>query len=188
MTCRLARHNGFRMTAVDDPDTPIPPVGTNPSARRERPPWPAAARWALTLLVIGAAVGFFMFATRRTVVGVDGPATDPAVVSQIPGPGDRVLRQTEVGAELKQGYDGRILVNGQEVPEAQMEGALDPNSKAAKNFGVRPNNRNKVFFQPGVGKIFDKFSGREVTITVRFWREADGPAKARTITWQFSIT
>jgi len=178
------------MTAIDDPDTPIPPVGggARPHARPERRPWPAAARWALTTLAIGAAVLFFMFATRRTVVGVDGPATDPAVVSQVPGPGDRVLRQTEVGAELKPGYDGRIIVNGQEVPEDQMEGALDPNSKEAKDFGVRPNNRNKVFFQPGVGKIFDKFSGREVTITVRFWKEADGPTKARTVTWQFSIT
>lgn len=176
------------MTAIDDPDTPTPPDGPPAPVRRERRPWPAAARWALTLLAIGAAVAFFMFATRRTVVGVDGPASDPAVVSQTPGPGDRVLRQTEVGAELKQGYDGRIIINGQEVPEDQMEGALDPNSKAARSFGVRPNNRNKVFFQPGTGKIFDKFSGREVTITVRFWREADGPAKARTITWQFSIT
>ncbi len=176
------------MTAIDDPDDPTAPVSPAAGPQRTRRPWPPAARWTVTLLAIGMAVAFFMFATRRTVVGVDGPATDPAVVSQTPGPGDRVLRQTEVGAELKQGYDGRIIINGQEVPEDQMEGALDPNSKAAHKFGVRPNNRNKVFFQPGTGKILDTFSGREVTITVRFWREADGPAKARTITWQFSIT
>jgi hypothetical protein len=174
------------MTAIDDPDSP-PPADPEP-VRRERAPWPPAVRWVLTIVAIGAAVAFFMFATRRTVVGVDGPASDPAVVHQTPGPGDRVLRQTEVGAELKPGYDGRIIVNGQEVPEDQMEGSLDPNSREAKDFGVRPNNRNKVFFQPGPGKIIDTFSGREVTITIRFWREIDGPAKARTITWQFSIT
>lgn len=140
------------------------------------------------MLALGAAVAFFVFATRRTVTGVDGPTSDPAVVRQVPGPGDRVLRQTEVGVELKPGYDGRIIVNGQEVPESQMQGALDPSSRTAHEFGVRPNNRNEVFFQPGPGKMIDTFSGREVTITVRFWREADGPAKARTITWQFSIT
>ncbi len=183
-----ARHNGANMTAIDDPDVPTPPVDPTEPTKPQRGEWHPLVRWAVIVLALGAAVAFFMFATRRTVTGVDGPATDPAVVRQIPGPGDRVLRQTEVGAELKPGYDGRIIVNGQEVPEDQMEGSLDPSSKAARDFGVRPNNRNKIFFQPGSGKIIDKFSGREVTITVRFWKEADGPAKARTITWQFSIT
>jgi hypothetical protein len=176
------------MTAIDDPDAPNPPASPAGVGRRERREWPPAARWAVIVLALSASIAFFLFATRRTVTGVDGPASDPAVVREVPGPGDRVLRQTQVGAELKPGYDGRIIVNGQEVPEDQMQGALDPNSKTAHDFGVRPNNRNEVFFQPGTGKIIDKFSGREVTITIRFWKEADGPGKARTITWQFSIT
>src|SRR6478752_6125926 len=172
------------MTAIDDPDSPVPPVTPTARTKRERREWPPVARWTVIVLALGAAIAFFMFATRRTVTGVDGPASDPAVVRQVPGPGDRVLRQTQVGAELKPGYDGRISVNGQEVPEDQMEGALDPNSKTAQEFGVRPNNRNQVFFQPGPGKVIGQFSGREVSITVRFWKESDGPSKARTITWQ----
>ena len=80
------------------------------------------------------------------------PADDPAVVSRVPGPGDKVLRQSEVGAELKPGYDGRVLVNGVEIPEDQMVGALDPGSSEAQRFGVRPNNRNEVFFKPEAGQ------------------------------------
>ena len=176
------------MTDVVDPYPAAALPEPAPRKRPERAEWPPLARWALIVLALGAAITFFLFATRRTVTGVDGPATDKAVVSQVPGPGDRVLRQTEVGAELKQGYDGRLSVNGQEIPEDQMEGALDPNSKTARSFGVRPNNRNKVFFKPGPGKALASFSGREVTITVRFWKEAEGPGKSRTITWQFAIT
>jgi len=142
----------------------------------------------LIVLVLAGAVAFLVFATRRGVSGVDAPASDRAVVRQVPGPGDRVLSQTEVGAELKAGYDGRLVINGLEVPEAQMSGALDPTSSDARTFGVRPNNRNLVFFKPGPGKVIDKFPGREVSISVRFWREADGPARSRQITWQFSIT
>ena len=176
------------MTAIDDPESPPPPVKPTGRTKPERREWPPVARWAVIVLALGAAIAFFMFATRRTVTGVDGPASDPAVVRRVPGPGDRVLRQTQVGAELKPGYDGRISVNGQEIPEDQMEGALDPNSKTAKEFGVRPNNRNQVFFQPGPGKVIGQLSGREVSIRVRFWKESDGQGKARTITWQFSIT
>ncbi len=176
------------MTDVVDPTVPPPPPEPARSTSRERREWPPLLRWALIVLALGAAIAFFMFATRRTVTGVDGPASDRAVVKQVPGPGDRVLRQTEVGAELRPGYDGRITVNGQEIPEDQMEGALDPNSKEAQDFGVRPNNRNKVFFKPAPGKAIASFSGREVTITIRFWKESDGPGKARTITWQFAIT
>lgn len=140
------------------------------------------------VLVLVVALGFLVWATRRGQSGVDGPASDRAVVRQVPGPGARVLRQSEVGAELKVGYDGRVLLNGIEVPEAQMSGALDPSSPDARKYGVRPNNRNQVFFKPGPGKVIDTFPGREVSITVRFWREADGPARARQVTWQFSIT
>jgi hypothetical protein len=188
VTGALVRHNGLAMTDVIEPDAPPPPVDPVKPIRRERREWPPLARWAVIVLALGAAIAFFMFATRRTVVGVDGPATDKAVVSQTPGPGDRVLRQTEVGAELKPGYDGRIEVNGQAIPEDQMEGAIDPNSREAQKYGVRPNNRNKVFFKPGAGKVIGSFSGREVTITIRFWKESEGPGKARSITWQFAIT
>jgi len=169
---------------VDVAEPPLPP----PVEPTVRGGWPTPVRRVTIALALVAALAFLIFATRRGVSGVDGPATDRAVVSQEPGPGDRVLRQTTVGAQLRPGYDGRVVVNGTEIPEAQMEGAIDPSSKTAQEFGVRPNNRNQVFFKPGPGKVMDKFSGREVSITVRFWKETDGPARSRAITWQFSIT
>ena len=168
---------------IDEPLQPAPPPA--PAGRK---PWPTPVRRVVIVLLLLGAVAFLAFATRRGVSGVDAPASDRAVVRQVPGPGDRVLSQTEVGAELKPGYDGRLLINGIEVPEAQMSGALDPTSPDARTFGVRPNNRNQVFFKPGPGKVVDKFPGREVSISVRFWREADGPSRSRMITWQFSIT
>lgn len=178
------RHNGQSMTDAAEPPQPAL-QSSDPTVRQG---WPTPVRRIVIALVFLAAVAFLLWATHRGVSGIDGPASDRAVVSQVPGPGDRVLRQTEVGAELLPGYDGRLTVNGVVIPEEQMQDAVDPNSLTAKQFGVRPNNRNRVFFLPGPGKVIDKFSGREVSITVRFWKESEGQARGRAVTWQFSIT
>ncbi len=48
---------------------------------------------------------------------------DPAVIiSLFPTSDAQALRQTEVGADLAQGYDGRLTINGVEIPEEQMDG------------------------------------------------------------------
>ena len=146
--------------------------------------------WLRRTIMIGLlvfAVWFLWWATQRGEHGEAGPADDPAVVTRVPGPGDKVLRQSEVGAELKAGYDGRVLVNGVAVPEEQMVGAIDPSSREAQKYGIRPNNRNEVFFKPEKGKVIDTLHTGVNSITIRFWPEKDGQQAARSVTWQISV-
>jgi len=146
--------------------------------------------WLRRTIMIGLlvfAVWFLWWATQRGESGSAGPADDPAVVTRFPGPGDKVLRQSEVGAELEPGYDGRVLVNGVEIPEDQMIGAIDPGSSEAQKYGVRPNNRNEVFFKPEEGKVIDTLRTGVNTITISFWPEKEGEDAARTISWQISV-
>jgi hypothetical protein len=166
------------MSDAASPSTPV---------RRERRALPTWARRTIMIGLLLFAVWFLWWATQRGESGSAGPADDPAVVSRVPGPGDKVLRQSEVGAELKPGYDGRVLVNGVEIPEDQMIGALDPGSSEAQRFGVRPNNRNEVFFKPEQGKVIDTLRTGVNTVTIRFWPEKEGEQSARTISWQISV-
>lgn len=162
-------------------------AGSPAPAHHEREPMPTWLRRTIMIGLLVFAVWFLWWATQRGQHGEIGAADDPAVVSRVPSPGDKVLRQSEVGAELKAGYDGRVAVNGVAVPEDQMVGALDPSSAAAQKYGVRPNNRNEVFFKPEKGKVIDTLHTGVNTVTVRFWPEKDGEGAARSISWEISV-
>ena len=174
------------MTDLVDP--PIADDGTAPQTISAQGEWPAWLRRSFIVLALVAASAFFVFATARGQHGNQGPADDPAVVQRQPGPGARVLQQAQVGAELKPGYDGRVSVNGIEIPEYEMAGAVPPGSSIAAAYGIRPNTKQDVLFLPGKGKVIEKLPSGDVTLAVRFWRISDGPTKFRTITWHIYVS
>jgi hypothetical protein len=121
-----------------------------------------------------------------------GNDRDDAIVLLIPNRNDRVLRQAEVGAELKQGYDGRISIDGVEIPEEQMEGALTPEARAELSptelgKGVRPNNKNSVRFKPGPGKAVSRLETGAIDLQLRYWPVEDGPDNAKIFTWTIYV-
>lgn len=150
-------------------------------------------RWPRRLAMTGALVlgiAFVVYALGRSPESTTpiGAVSDPAVLSQSPSPGSHVLHQTAVGAKLANGYDGRIIIDGVEVPEDQMDGAAPVDSPAYDpRYGVRPNNKNSVFFTPGSNKVITKYPAGEVHVTVRFWSIAKGEASARTVSWAFFV-
>ncbi|MBX3284495.1 MAG: hypothetical protein KF703_04055 [Actinobacteria bacterium] len=179
-------------------DRPEPGVATAPPPPTvvEPPPpapHPDRGRWIRRGLIAALLLG----AVAVLVLGgrgadTDGVTTDrdPAIVRQFPMPGATALRQTEIGVELRPGYDGRLLINGVEVPEDQMEGAIDPNSVSPEElarYGIRPNNRNRVFFKPGPGKVITSLPNGEVTVSVRYFKDRQAEARGRTVTWSFQV-
>lgn len=117
-----------------------------------------------------------------------------AIVSYQPVPGGRVLRQSEIGVVLEDGWDGRLTINGVAIPEDEMVGAIDPNSdeylslpEELRDQGPRPNNKNVVMFQPGPGQAITEYDTGTVEVTVRYWRIADGAETARTTTYTVRV-
>lgn len=160
-----------------------------PSAHRPDP-W----RWPRRILMaglLGAAIAFLAVTLEKSPESASrpGPVDDPAVVRREPEPGSHVLRQSTMGVELLAGYDGSLTVNGVNIPEDQLDGAIGPGDPAYDpKLGIRPNNRNRVFFTPGRGKAVDHYTTGEVLVVARFWKIADGPSTARTISWAFFVT
>lgn len=156
-------------------------------------PPPDPYKWVrrgIEAVLLLAATAFCVYAFGRSPDQADvNPVHDPAVVAQVPPPGANVPRQSQVGAKLQPGYDGRISINGVEVPEDQMDGAIPTTSKEYDpRYGIRPNRRELVLFTPGPGKVIDRYGSREVTITVRFWRIIDGPDASRAVTWTIYVS
>ena len=170
-----------------DPTSPARPVAVDLELPPDRWRWP---RRLLMTVALGAAVAFCVVTIRRSPESAsNGSApTDPAVVRQEPEPGAHILRQASVGVELKPGYDGRITVSGVTIPEDQMDGATPPGSPAYDpRYGVRPNNRQHVFYTPGPDKAVPRYPTGEVHVSVRFWPIAQGPDAAKTISWAFFV-
>ena len=80
-------------------------------------------------------------------------------------------------------------IDGVAVPEEQMEGARDPADVDPEDLaenGLRPNNRNRVYFQPGPGKVIEEFDSGLVTIELSYFKERQ-PDTARTVRWQIRV-
>lgn len=177
------------------PPTPQPsdPDGQTRATDPPRPLTVDRWRWPRRLAMAGAlalGIAFCIHAIDRapSTTTPIGAATDPAVLSQSPSPGSHVLHQTPVGAKLAEGYDGRVIIDGVEIPEDQMDGVAPVDSPAYDpKYGIRPNNKNQVFFTPGPGKVVSEYHTGEVQVTVRFWPIEKGEAAARTVSWAFFV-
>jgi hypothetical protein len=175
--------------------TEEPAAEFDPSTIRDPLPQPL---FSLRRLVIVAVLALAVLCLY--VAGRSGGDTDPvvdgatAIASYQPTPGGRVLRQSEVGVVLEEGYDGRITIDGVAIPEEQMVGAVDPESTEyqqlsdeQRDLGPRPNKKNVVKYQPGPGKAVSEYATGSVEITIRYWRIADGPDTATTTTYTVRV-
>lgn len=176
---------------VDDPiDEPVRlAASTRPKRGMSADKWRWPRRFAM-LAALALAVVFCVRAIQRAPSpGVArSDATDPAIVRQVPAPGGHVLHQTSVGVDLLPGYDGRLTIDNTVIPEDEMDGAAPPGSPAYDpRYGVRPNNKEHVFFTPGAGKVINQYGTGEVHISVRFWHIVDGERSARSVSWAFFV-
>ena len=166
---------------------PAPPTTPGPST---------ASKWlwrlgVLAVLAVAAAI-LYVGSSRAEVTQPTG--TGDLVVRQLsPGRDAKALRQTEVGADLQDGFDGRLTINGIQIPEEQMEGVVDPSSTEAarvpegQELRLRPNNRNRVYFAPGSNKVIEKLPQGEVTITVTYFRDGQPQLDRGSLTWTIDV-
>lgn len=183
-------------------DTSDAPAGAtedsfDPQLIRDPPPQPLfSVRRLVIVALLAVAVGVLVFTFQGAPSGEGGGSgcANDAVQGWDPCPGGRVLRQAQIGVELRTGYDGRISINGVTVPEEQMLGAIVPGTDAytrltpeERALGPRPNNKNLVKFQPGEGRIIEKFTG-QLAVTITFWRLEDGPNNAESINYTVFVT
>lgn len=153
---------------------------TDPTSAPVDPParptsWRYRAFVVLALVVAAAALVVGVQATQtdsdRPVV-VNGRAD--AIEHLYPRDGAEVLRQVEIGIDLAPGYEGRLVVNGDEVPEEDLR--LVPE-------------QNQVFFLPGPGKVIETLPSGTTCVTAVVWRSEEGRGvDDLSIQWCFDVT
>jgi hypothetical protein len=68
-------------------------------------------------------------------------------------------------------------------------GARDPSTVAPDDLaanGLRANNRNRVYFKPGPGKVIETFDQGTVDIVLRYFKEGAG-TEGGTVRWSIRV-
>jgi hypothetical protein len=131
-------------------------------------------RIVISLLLV-VAVGMFWLAGRNGDNDPKPTINESAVEALIPADGSpSVLRQAEIGIDLKDGWTGELTINGHFIPEDQLR---------------RNDPLNQLFFTPGPGKEIERFSAGTVIVVASVWRPIDGETRddGRQVVWRFNV-
>jgi hypothetical protein len=123
-------------------------------------------------LIAAVAVGLLVFAFSGPTQDGNGPARPQAVESVFPVPGNLELRQVAIYADLAPGYTGYLAIDGNEVPEddIQIVDAL-----------------NTVTLKPGPGSDFATLQPGNHCATV-FYRQIGQPrTNSESYHWCFRL-
>ena len=131
-------------------------------------------RIVLTLLVF-VGIGMFWLAGRNGNADPKPTINEAAVEQLIPADGSpSVLRQAEIGIDLRDGWTGELTINGRFIPDDQIR---------------RNEPLNQLFFTPGPGKEIERLDAGTVIVVASVWRPIDGETRedGRQVVWRFKV-
>lgn len=154
----------------------------------------STARTWIRRIVIAAALAFgvwlLVIAANRSDTAVERGGEDPVVAERFPLPDAQAPSQSQIGVTLRPGFEGTMTIGGVAIPEAQLDGALDPETadpNLIRQHGVRPNNRNRLWFTPAPGKVFDELPTGDLLITVSYHRERQPGVDPGSVSWRVTV-
>lgn len=129
-------------------------------------------RFVISLLIVGAfgliAVGFNSMEESDVAV----PITDSAVKQVFPRGGNLDLRQADIGFQLTPEYQGRLIIDGKNIPDDQVRFQI----------GL-----NLYLFHPGPGTETGALAPGRHTATAVFWKKGEDESKSRRYVWTFNV-
>ena len=175
----------------DDLDTP-----TGADAPPERPKRRLDRGLLIASLVIAFGLVLVIVALTTALTGDDGIDRPEAIESVQPVENAvQVLQQERVVVDLLLGYEGRLVINGIELPTTVIgQSDVDPFEQPAPGQQIDlpttavfdPGNA-VISFQPVEGALIESFTQGLHEVRVIYWRIEDGPEQARSYRWEFNV-
>lgn len=170
----------------------LPDVADQPAPKRRR----LDRSLLLASLVIATGLTLIIFGFISAQTGDDGIDRPEAIESVQPVENAiQVLQQDQIIVDLQSGYEGRLVVDGIELPTTIIgQSDVDPGVQAEPGQQIDlpttavfdPGNA-VLSFQPVEGALIETFTEGEHEVTVFFWRIEEGPERARAYTWTFDV-
>jgi hypothetical protein len=155
-------------------------------------------RVILTIIVCASLFGFVYAFTIGGGGRGDIQLQADAVEVQSPTPNAQsVPRQSTISIDLRSGWTGRLTVDGQRIPEtelnclgAECERPLCPPGVVSPPEGCRQldDPQNRVYYAPGDGKTVESLGPGRRCALARIWRiETETEAQGRDVSWCFRV-
>ena len=148
----------------------------------------------LLLASLAIAIGLVLVGVALLRAETDDPREDlPAAVEDVSPVPDavQVLAQTQVIADLAEGYEARLTIDGTELETVRLDELGNANAEPGTQVDVpvgvvvfEPGNAT-LTFTPGEGGPIERFAPGRHTATVLYWKAEDGPDAARSYSWSF---
>jgi hypothetical protein len=136
-------------------------------------------------LVVVVGLGSIVYGFASAETGNDC-ISDKASIERIePGCGDRILRQSEVGVDLKAGLRGALTIDGVAIPTFDVNTATPSDADRLK--AQYDQGTGTVLFTPRPGSVIEEFTAGQHTIVVTYG-PIDQPDTRQTFTWTFYVT
>jgi hypothetical protein len=135
-----------------------------------------ARRIIIAVLLVGAVAGIFFTGRMAITGGNEASGSLPDSVDRlIPASGSEVLRQSQVGIDVADGYDAYLQINGVEVRTAE-DGLI-------KDLGT-----GLILFQPGPDRPVEELNTNQNCVVAFVFDQLEGPSAAQPVTWCFEAT
>lgn len=123
-------------------------------------------------VLLAIAFGIMYFASQSGQRSTSS-ATErhPAIESLIPANQADVLRQSNVGIDLTDGYLAQLTLNGVAIPDAELSG---------------DRGQGQFLFQPASGRAVETLASGLNCATATFWKASVGPNQSSVVTWCFT--
>lgn len=120
----------------------------------------------------------------------------PAVIASInPGPGDSVLRQSQIIVKFVGAYDAVLTIDGIELPVTRLDeltsaGGLLPDGAQIDlpPTAIYDPGNFVISFLPQEGAVIEELTQGEHRATVLYWRIDQSRDKARSFSWTFEVS
>ena len=149
-----------------------------------------------TLIVsVGVGIGLFVIfmGFNSGATGRDAQRLPDVIERMSPGPGDQVLQQSQILVDFVAGYNASLVIDGIALETTRLDELSDNGATPKPGAQVEipptaiydPGNYT-ISFLPQDGAPITTLSQGTHTATVLFWKNTEGPEKARSFTWKFS--
>lgn len=120
----------------------------------------------------------------------------PASIASInPGPGDSVLRQSQIVVKFADAFDAVLVVDGLELTVTRLDeltaagGPLPDGAQIAlPPTAIYDPGNFTISFLPQDGAEIEGFGQGRHTATVIYWKVDESRDRARSFTWEFSVS
>jgi hypothetical protein len=149
-------------------------VASSPFALLERD---TPRRILFGVLLIAAVAGMWIASQDSRSSDQGGPTSDAAIEAIFPTDGSDVLRQSEVGIDLVEGYRASLTANGIAIPANQITG-VDANDSQPS--------LARYAFSPGDGKAIETWRTGQNCVTATYWPADSGRGLSTDYSWCFN--